>query len=178
MGQLNELTGRVFGRLTVQARAGDSSYRETRWECLCQCGTKSVVRSKHLLSGRVRSCGCLQREVVGAMRRIHGRTKTPIYRSWQAMLTRCYNQANKNYVRYGGRGISVCDRWRSGDGIRSGFQCFLDDMGERPAGMSLDRYPDKDGNYEPSNCRWATQSEQCLNKTHPLRPGGHSRQHT
>lgn len=169
MGAFNDLTCRVFGRLTVQKRALNSRWRETRWECLCECGHRSVVRAKHLLSGRSRSCGCLMRELTSALHRVHGRTKTPIYRSWQMMLNRCSNKRCKDYHRYGGRGITVCDRWRFGDGNRSGFECFLADMGERPPNTSIDRYPNNDGHYEPGNCRWATQSQQCRNKSHPPR---------
>jgi len=169
MGAFVDLTGRAFGRFAVQKRAINSRWRETRWECLCQCGHSSIVRAKHLLSGRSRSCGCLKRELAVALHRVHGRTKTPVYRSWQMMLNRCYNERGKDYRRYGGRGITVCDRWRFGNGVHSGFECFLADMGERPPATSIDRYPDNDGNYEPRNCRWATQSQQCFNKSHPRR---------
>jgi hypothetical protein len=172
MGAFADLTGREFGRLTVQFRAATSRWRKTRWLCVCRCGRESIVEAAHLLAGRIRSCGCLQIEMIGQLNRTHGRTKMPVYRSWQAMLTRCYNTANKNYDRYGGRGIAVCERWRFGDGAYSGFECFLADMGERPVGMSLDRYPNKDGNYGPDNCRWATQKAQCFNKSHPLRRRG------
>ena len=80
------------------------------------------------------------------------------------MIQRCENPKRNNYGRYGGAGITVCDRWRHGDGARSGFECFLGDVGERPPGKSLDRYPNPAGNYEPGNCRWATALEQRHNR--------------
>lgn len=85
---------------------------------------------------------------------------SPEYYSWQAMLSRCTRPTDRRYPDYGGRGISVCDRWRFGDGVRSGFICFVLDMGMRPDGMTLDRYPNNNGNYEPGNCRWATPVQQ------------------
>lgn len=91
----------------------------------------------------------------------HGHTRngsdTPEYRSWRAMMRRCYTQSDQKYFKYGGIGIEVCQRWHS-------FQFFLDDMGPRPTGHTIDRFPDRDGNYEPSNCRWATQKQQQRNR--------------
>lgn len=90
-------------------------------------------------------------------RELHGYTKTPTYRTWDKMIQRCSNPKNEEFRNYGGRGIQICERWRLS------FKAFLEDMGARPEGMSIDRYPDKNGNYEPSNCRWATPTEQCNN---------------
>jgi hypothetical protein len=88
-----------------------------------------------------------------------------MYGAWAGMINRCHNENNSAYGRYGANGTVVCDRWRFGDGARSGFLCFLADMGERPNGMTLDRYPEPAGNYEPSNCRWATLEQQRANRT-------------
>jgi hypothetical protein len=95
---------------------------------------------------------------MGKANRVHGMSRTPTYASWFQMWQRCRNKNSKDYPRWGGRGITVCDRWQS-------FASFLADMGERPPGMTLDRYPDNGGNYEPGNCRWATASQQVQNST-------------
>jgi len=100
-----------------------------------------------------------------ANHRIHGKWNTSEYRSWQQMIQRCYNPKRPQYKYWGGRGITVCDRWRKS------FQAFLEDMGPRPKGALLDRYPNNDGNYEPGNCRWATQSEQNSNRRRPAKGG-------
>lgn len=152
------MIGQRFGRLVIQAEAvRRKSYRH--WSCLCDCGKLCNVRETSLKSGHTQSCGCL-----GVERRLkattkanikHGRSKTRIYNVWASMLHRCRDPKNKRWSSYGGRGISVCDKW-----LR--FENFLADMGERPNGLTLDRI-DVNGNYEPSNCRWATQLAQCNN---------------
>ena len=141
--------GGKFGRWTVVRYAGKvKQYRY--WGCICDCGTERKVRQYALLAGKTRSCGCLANELTAARSTTHGKTKTPEYQAWISMLKRCYKPRTRAYQNYGGRGIRVCKRWRDS------FENFLEDMGERPSAIhSLDRR-DNDGDYTPSNCRWAT----------------------
>jgi hypothetical protein len=149
-----DLTGQRFGKLTVAARMPSSRTGQTRWLCHCDCGKAKIVQAGNLKTGHVASCGCLAR---------HGLTKTPTYASWTAMINRCTNPRNPNYPNYGGRGITVCERWRNS------FLDFLDDVGERPSlEHSIDRINNY-GNYEPGNCKWSTATEQNNNRRRPRR---------
>lgn len=148
------LTGARFVRLTVIGHAPKAEARGTRWRCRCDCGTETVVKTMDLRNGDTKSCGCLQREKVGKLNVSHGRSKTPEYASWCMMINRCTNANGTDYRHYGGRGITICQRWRDS------FEAFLADMGSRPSmKYSLDRI-NNEGNYEPGNCRWATMKEQ------------------
>jgi hypothetical protein len=144
-----DIAGQRFGRLTVVSFHGIHQ-RNSAWLCACDCGKPTIATGHKLKSGGTRSCGCLRTEI----RTSHGLAGTDTYRIWGGMLYRCRNEHDPNY---GGRGIRVCERWKS-------FENFLADMGERPSQRhSIDRYPDVNGGYEPGNCRWATDAEQAHN---------------
>lgn len=154
--------GKTFGFWTVKERAKSTTKGGAAWLCVCVCGGEKVVPAESLVRGKSKSCGCKSDEMRSVNNTKHGHTRfdgytSGTYRSWHAMRQRCTRVKHKQYADYGGRGISVCERWSS-------FENFLADMGERPDGMTLDRWPDTNGNYEPGNCRWATNSQQSLNQ--------------
>lgn len=162
MGKLVDLMGMVFSRLTVIRKDGASRAAGANWICVCDCGTEISANSLKLRDGHTKSCGCLRAE--GTANLIHGdanRTKT--YRSWKEMRQRCNNPNSTQWKWYGGRGIKVCDEWGS-------FEQFRADMGERGEGLTIDRV-NPDGNYEPSNCRWATAKEQAITNRGVIRKG-------
>lgn len=154
--------GDRFKMLVVLERLG-SRNKKRYWKCLCDCGNVKEVSSAELNYGRVKSCGCLKTQVLGIRSRTHGQSMggkvTSVYNAWRGMIHRCYNPNATRFENHGGRGIKVCDRW-----LQS-FENFFEDMGDKPTSLhSLDRHPNNDGDYELSNCRWATQRQQCANR--------------
>lgn len=161
LGNKKDIKGDVFGRLTVIEEYGRDKHGNATWYCKCSCGNFKVVTGVYLRNGDTKSCGCLSPELIGNRRRIHGlsRKNNTEYEIWKGMKARCFNPNGAHYDIYGGRGITVCERWKNS------FNEFIADMGLRPTpSHSIDRYPDMNGNYEPSNCRWATNREQTRNK--------------
>lgn len=152
-----DLTGQRFGRLTVVGYSHTNRNRKSVWNCHCDCGNDCQVAGERLVR-LTRSCGCLIRETTASRNTTHGQRRSKEYGSWRAMKERCHNQNSEKFADYGGRGITVCDRWRYS------FEAFLSDMGDKPSPRhTIDRI-DNDRGYEPGNCRWATPSEQRLNQ--------------
>lgn len=159
---VRDVSGDLFGRWTVIGPSDKRASSKTLYvRCRCACGQERDVNLDNLKRGLTTSCGCYAAENSARCHTTHGCARgsglSPEYRIWRSMKNRCCNSNVRHYVRYGGRGISVCDRWMK-------FEDFLADMGPRPTpGHSIDRI-DNDGNYEPGNCRWATAKEQRANQ--------------
>jgi hypothetical protein len=158
-----ELSGKRFGKLVAIKQHGERSSRGLiQWLCKCDCGNMTLAVGNKLSNNGVKSCGCLKQESAHklglTLNKTHGQSRTVEYKAWQNMITRCYNENSPNYVNYGGRGISVCGRWKNS------FEKFLSDMGPKPKdSFSLERINNNRG-YSPANCKWASRSEQNSNK--------------
>lgn len=151
-----DLIGQKFGRLFVIQRSENRNRRAT-WLCICECGNKTVVRSDSLRCHYTESCGCLQRGINTERCTTHGESESLTYRTWKAMKQRCENPKNERHKYYGGRGITICERWNK-------FENFLEDMGKKPSPKHSIERMDVNGNYEPDNCKWATVETQSKNR--------------
>jgi len=149
-------TGQVFGKLTVLEQAGRDKLKKVLWRCRCECGKETVVVSGSLVTGNTTSCGCVLKAAITK----HGGWNKSSYNTWRAMIRRCTKPTDKDYPRYGGKGVSVCARWLE-------YANFVADMGEPVGDETLDRI-DTYGNYEPNNCRWA--GVQTQNRNVRIRP--------
>jgi hypothetical protein len=165
MGKIKDLTNVKFSRLTALKIDHFGEGNKAYWLCKCDCGKEKVVCGSSLSANAVKSCGCLQKEMIKKANKKHGKSHSRLHYIWMAMKERCYNKNNKDYIRYGGRGIEICDEWRND------FQVFYDwatsngyeetaEFGK----FTIDRI-DVNGNYIPSNCKFSTIKEQCNNKT-------------
>lgn len=160
MSKALNLIGQKFGRLIVIRRVSNNKWRQVRWLCKCDCGNEKIIIGINMRRGCTKSCGCLQKELLSQKVIIHGHNtngkRSKIYNSWHCMMQRCTNPNNKDYHNYGGCGITVCKRWGK-------FENFLEDMGEKPKGLQLDRKKNKKGYYK-SNCHWVTPKQNSRNK--------------
>lgn len=152
-----DLTKQIFHRLTVIKRA-ENRNNSVYWICLCECGNIIETRGERLKNGRTKSCGCLREENFRKINHFtHGLSNRTEYGTWASMKQRCYNSKTIGFENYGGRGITVCDKWRND------FVAFFKDMGPRPSPKHSIERINNDGNYEPGNCYWATKEKQANN---------------
>lgn len=159
-GKVIDITGIRFGTLVVLGYAGRvirGSKDPCAWDVVCDCGKSLRVTKVELRTRSKYPCGC----TTPNHRITHGLVSHPMYKTWSSMMTRCYSTSHHEYHRYGGRGIKVCERWHT-------VALFIEDVGTRPPGMTIDRFPDPGGNYSPDNFRWATMEQQQNNKSNTV----------
>lgn len=178
MGKIKDITG-VRSDMLVAVEFHSlkpvSGKNHAWWICRCDCGATCIKPGYQLTARMLKSCGCLAR-AGNQPNATHGHSRhrraSPEYGSYYAMRARCLNPKHKDWNLYGGKGVKICDRWLHGENGMTGFECFFADMGHRPKGMTLDRYPDQAGDYEPGNVRWASTPEQNANRTISVKVGG------
>lgn len=157
MTRRNTIAGLRFGRLVALEEFQLTKSRHVKVKCRCDCGVEKFVRQDHIKAGKVKSCGCLSSEACVARQLIHGCTRSTEWKVWVAIKTRCLNPKSSAYKYYGGRGITICDRWRNS------FENFFSDMGTRPTPLHSIERKNNDLGYSPDNCKWATKLEQANN---------------
>lgn len=160
ISKIKDLTGQKFGELLVISREHSKNGR-AMWLCKCDCGSYTIVKGNKLIDGHTKSCGCLRKRKASMLHKTHGESQTRLYQTWQGIKKRCYNTANKDYKDYGGRGIIVCDEWCNN---YLAFKDWAINNGYKDC-LTIDRI-NYNGNYEPNNCRWATQKQQVRNSRH------------
>lgn len=165
--RVQNIAGQSFNMLTA-VEFMHASGGHAHWRFRCRCGTEKAIRAAHVKSGQIKSCGCSASDLMSAAKVTHGHwigdQASPEWSAWSLARNRCRNPDANAYAEYGGRGIMMCSRWADGEAGKSGFECFLADMGLRPSPHhTLDRR-ENDKGYEPGNCRWVTMKEQGRNR--------------
>ncbi len=159
MTHFKDITNKTFGEWTVIKRVENDKYGGTQWLCKCSCGTIKTVKGNNLIRGISTNCGCIRIKNLKKIKTIHNKSNNRLYKIWQDIKRRCYNPNRESYQYYGKRGIKMCEEWLSD--FRSFYQWSINNGYTNK--LSIDRI-DVNGNYEPSNCRWATSKEQNRNK--------------